>query len=96
MNRPSGKNRFPITRRKFLKTSFMGASAMALAACGNAAAPTAAPAKPTEAAKPAVTAAPAGALRIAINGVNARADTFKKIGAAFEAKNPGVKVEWVA
>lgn len=97
MNRPSGKYQIPVTRRKFLKTSIMGASAMALAACGSATpAPTLAPAKPTDVPKPAPTAAPAGALRIAINGVNARADTFKKIGAAFEAKNPGVKVEWVA
>src|SRR5215204_592104 len=54
--------RVSVSRRSFVGLVLGGAAASLLAACGGGAAtPTAAPAKPTEAPKPAATSAPAAA-----------------------------------
>ncbi len=75
------------------------AAAVILAACG-AATPIAPTAAPAATAKPAATTAPtapaaSGTVSWMVSGDNIEFDAYKRIAAAFEAANPGIKVDLV-
>lgn len=75
------------------------AAAVILAACG-AATPIAPTAAPAATARPAATTAPAapaasGTVSWMVSGDNIEFDAYKRIAAAFEAANPGIKVDLV-
>src|SRR4051794_8688425 len=93
-----------VSRRTMLRLIVTGAGASLLAACGNAApaaAPTAAPAKPTEAAKPAAaapTAAPAAAAAPTAAAAAKPAEAAKPAAAAGAAPSGGsggqINIHW--
>ncbi len=90
------QTQFPLVGRLFF-----AAVALTLAACGAAAsaspaAPTG-PAGPAATAKSAATAAPAasGIVSWMVSGDNVEFDAYKRIAAAFEKANPGIKVDLV-
>jgi multiple sugar transport system substrate-binding protein len=93
----------PVSRRRLLGLLALGSATVALAACGQAAAPTAAPAQTADkpaaggqapaAAKPATSAGAPTTISFSTQGTPQELAMFEDILKQFEAKNPKVKVE---
>src|SRR5262245_24615405 len=93
----------PVSRRHLLGLLALGSATVALAACGQSAAPTAAPAQSAEkpaaggpapaAAKPATSAGAPTSISFSTQGTPQELAMFEDILKQFEAKNPKIKVE---
>lgn len=86
-----------MNRRRFLRLSAGVLAGGLLAGCAPSAAPTKAPAQATAAGKPAATAAPAKQAKLVVfwRTNPKEIDTMKQAFADFEAKNPGLTVDFI-